>query len=297
MYEKIRVIVNPAAGLGRPILSTLNDAFQQTDIDWDIQITTKSGHAKRLCADALDNNVDAIAVYGGDGTVAEVASCLNNSGVPLAILPGGTGNLLSHELGIPIRLSRAIRLLTEGPHRLRTIDMGMTDDFAFLVGIATGFVADVMRQTDREMKTRWGFLSYYVSSLRVLAELRVSHFSLVLDGKPVETDGISCLIANVVNLGRLGISLTPAVAVDDGLFDVLIIRRADVPNIRAIAEGVISPADGLPEPIQHWRAKEVSLTASPSQPLTYDGEYLEPQSVKAWMQPSALQVIVPDITP
>ena len=105
IYKHIHIIINPAAGKDKPILNTLNAAFSGSDIDWNIKITHKFGDAARLAKEAAADGVDLVAGYGGDGTQLEVANGLFRTGVPMAILPGGTGNAMAFELNIPRELT------------------------------------------------------------------------------------------------------------------------------------------------------------------------------------------------
>jgi diacylglycerol kinase family enzyme len=72
-FKRVHVIVNPASGKDQPILKTLNNVFHSAGIDWDIYVTKKGGDARRLAAEAAQAGADAVAVYGGDGTVAKAA--------------------------------------------------------------------------------------------------------------------------------------------------------------------------------------------------------------------------------
>ncbi len=111
-FKRVHVIVNPASGKDQPILHTLNSVFHAAGIDWDIYVTKAGGDAQRLAAEAVHAGADAVAVYGGDGTVAEVAAGLFHSEMPLVVLPGGTTNATGHSLGIPVDLAEAAALLS-----------------------------------------------------------------------------------------------------------------------------------------------------------------------------------------
>ena len=89
-YKKVHVIINPAAGHDEPILNVLNHVFHPAGVEWDNSLTHQSGDATRLAAEAAASGVDLVAAYGGDGTQMEVANGLMGTGVPQAILPGGT---------------------------------------------------------------------------------------------------------------------------------------------------------------------------------------------------------------
>jgi diacylglycerol kinase family enzyme len=100
-YKRVQIIINPAAGKDNTILNTINAVFSGSDIEWDARITHKFGDATRLTKEAVANGADLVAGYGGDGTQLEVANGLVGSAVPMAILPGGTGNAMAFELNVP----------------------------------------------------------------------------------------------------------------------------------------------------------------------------------------------------
>src|SRR5436853_1739431 len=118
MIKRIHVVINPVSGQERPILGTMNKAFHQADIDWEVKVTKKAGDAQRYAQEAVKAGVDAVAVYGGDGTVMEVASGLVGTDMPLAIFPGGTANVMSIELGIPSDLAQACALICSDAREL-----------------------------------------------------------------------------------------------------------------------------------------------------------------------------------
>ena len=65
-FRKLQVIINPAPGVGRPILQALNSGLKNTGIDWDVSITHKPGHAERLAKQAIEDGADIVGVHGGD---------------------------------------------------------------------------------------------------------------------------------------------------------------------------------------------------------------------------------------
>src|SRR5215207_1228913 len=126
--QNIYVIINPAAGQDRPVLGALNRVFNANGVNWEVGITKRTGDATRMAYEAVLAGADVVAVNGGDGTVMEAASGLSGSSVPLAILPGGSANVMSVELGIPNDTEQAISLICDPNHQIRTIDMGRVRD-------------------------------------------------------------------------------------------------------------------------------------------------------------------------
>src|SRR4051812_36561871 len=125
--KNVHVIINPASGIAEPVLTDLNWAFKDAGVKWEALVTKDAGDATRYAKEALKQKVSAVAVYGGDGTVMEVAEVMKGQETPMAILPGGTANVMSKELGIPVDLPRAIALLLDKNHDTRLVDLGETD--------------------------------------------------------------------------------------------------------------------------------------------------------------------------
>jgi YegS/Rv2252/BmrU family lipid kinase len=290
--KTIEVIINPAAGLEEPILKTLNSVFQKHDLDWNVSITKRHGDGRRLAKAALEKGVDLVAAYGGDGTVMEVASGMVGSDVPMAILPGGTGNVMSVELEIPRELGKAAELIVSPNSRIRPVDMGQIDDHYFMLRASVGFEAAVVRKSSRDMKDRFGLLAYGFAVLEALSQPLHAHYKLILDGNEMETDGFSLLIANAGSLGRLNLVLNSAIKPDDGLLDVMMLNTKPE-SIVSIAASVIQ-LDDFAASLQHWQAREVQIVSTPQQQVQGDGELFGDTPATVSVVPGAVKVVVPD---
>ena len=286
--KRIWVVVNPAAGQDRPFLQTMNTAFQNAGIDWDLRITKKAGDGIRLAQEGVKNGADVVAAYGGDGTVGEVAAGLQGTNVPLAIFPAGTANVMSSELSIPNELEAAVALVT-GDGVLRSLDMGKVDDRLFLLRATIGVSADATDMTEQEDKNRLGRLAYFLSGLKLLPEARSVPYKLVLDGEKVDVSGTICIVANSGNLGIPGLNLNAKISVSDGLLDVILIEGERLVAFLSLAAN----AAGISEPLNHWQVREVTVIADPPQTIEIDGEVIHPTPLTVTVVPQAVQVIVP----
>ncbi len=314
--HRVHVIVNPAAGRHRAILGTLNRAFLAANVDWDVSVTRPRIAVRDLVGTVLDEGIDALAVYGGDGTIVEAAGVLAGRDVPLAILPGGTSNALAVSLNIPLGLREAVALLTGSEAaRTRTIDLGQVNGRNFLVAVGVGIPGAWAASTEREQKEHYGTLAYLANSLQALGQAQVSRYRLMLDGAEVVSSGVTCIIANSESFGLRGINLAPTIHIDDGLLDVIVIGDTDIASIASLTASVLQreessraplrPTAGFvadtgpsrrvasASPLQYWQAREVYLTAEPPQAAQADGEVLEPGPIVAKVLHRALRVIVP----
>lgn len=291
--RRVHVIANPAAGKPVPLLAILNAIFKEQEVDWDLFITKDAGDARRFSEESAQAGVDIVAACGGDGTVMEVAQGLIGTQVPMAILPAGTANVMALELGIPTDLELATALLAQGKHVIRAVDMGVVNQGHFLLRVGIGAEAEIAINTEREAKNRLGNLAYVLSTVSALTNPQVAVFRMELDGLHVEVEGISCMIANSGNVGVQGLKILPGIDVNDGLLDVVLIRRGDLPALLSVATAAVLESEREPEPILHWQVRQAVIETDPPMPAIADGESLEPGAVKARVEPSAVRIVCP----
>jgi diacylglycerol kinase (ATP) len=292
--KSLHIIINPAAGKNLPILAVLNTAFKEADLEWEIFITKKAGDAIDFAKKAVEEKIDAVAVFGGDGTLMEVMTGLLGSDVPLFILPGGSANVMATELGVPKDLELACQLITEGHGEIRTIDVGQFNKRKFIVGVSMGFEAEVIKDTGREAKNRLGIIAYILTGMAALKKLKEVTYHLKIDGKDYKVKGINCIVSNAGNFGFTDISLDRHIDVSDGMLDVLVLRKANFNLLKHVLITFFKhePPDNR-ELVQHWQGKDVSVTSHPQQRVQCDGEPLEKIPVHVKVVPAAIQVFVP----
>ena len=305
MRRRVYVVANPAAGQGNFDIRDLNARFSAADIEWEIFFTKKWGDAATLAKRALDEGADVVAAYGGDGTVAEVGGVLAGSGVPLAILPGGTANVMSVELGIPSPFGDAINVICYEELTLRPVDVGLVDDRHFMLRLSMGLEARMVEGADRTLKDRLGTLAYALSAMKAISAPELIKYDFELDGQSLSEEGIACVIANSANLGRAGWQLAPDVSVSDGMLDVFVLNNTSLPTVMSLISGILGQETKPVEaeevgsepsqarPVRHWRAKEVVVRSTPTSSVQCDGEMIgdTPRSIR--ILPAAVQVVVP----
>ena len=296
MFKKLQVIINPAAGVGRPILQALNSQLKDSGIEWDVSLTHKAGDAERLAKKAVEDGADVVGVHGGDGSVMEVASALRGTSTPMAIFPGGTANVMSVELGIPNNdIEAAIDFIAKGSYTTRLIDMGKVNDRLFLLRIGIGLEADMMKSADQEAKNRFGMLAYAFSALNEMRNLMPTHYRVQVDGELHEMEGVSCMIANSGNVAIGGFTLSKKIDISDGLLDVVIFRSADLAAMITVSAAVMSPnAEATDSPqLEHYQGREIVVESNPPQTISIDGEVIEPTTLTASILPGVVNVVVP----
>jgi YegS/Rv2252/BmrU family lipid kinase len=291
-YKKVHVVINPAAGQDEPILNVLNDVFHPAGVTWDISLTHKSGDATRLAAEAAASGADLVAAYGGDGTQMEVANGLLGTGVHQAILPGGTGNAMAHELGVSINLAEATKLIVTSPKR-RAVDLAKIGDQIFMLRAYTGLSAD--DAASREKKDKYGQLAYVQAALKFIKDVPETHYRATVDGEVIEGEALICFILNAGSIGGvMGLEIPEIgdVDVSDGYLDLYAITKGVKP-LRAIYKYLLHRDYDTNVGVYSWRGKEITIEAASEQDVWIDGEVGGKTPFSVTVIPQALEIVVP----
>jgi undecaprenyl-diphosphatase len=263
----------------------------------DVATTGGPGDARRLAAEGVAAGVEAVVVFGGDGTTMQAAAALVGTEVKLGLIPGGTGNLLAGNLRIPSSPVRAVAALLKA--RERRIDLGRIerDDgmHYFAVACGSGYDARVMAATPSLQKRRWGMGAYVATTFRLVGELRSVDYVITVDGQEYQAQAAMVLVANCGEVIPPYVRLGPGILPDDGLLDVVVMRANGLgQGMRAIWELYRTHHPiGSASMVGFARGREVRVVASPAQPAQLDGEPGGMTPFTATIVPGAINVLAP----
>ncbi len=285
---------------GRPIEESVADIARQLRFGgWTVQheVVERKKELRRRTAKAVKDAVDVVVVVGGDGAVAQVATKLVGTGIPLGVIPSGTGNLFAGNYGIPTDAKEALAVIEAGHQR--PIDVGLADvggkRRAFAIACGIGFDAHVMDATSRAEKVRFGKLAYVVHALAQTAQLKNVRHTVTLDGIETTVDAAQVFIANAGRMLPL-LEPKPPVIPDDGLLDVIVVT-AGGPVQALAAAWEATRQDGLGETdsgrVFRARAKSIEIKASKDRPVELDGSVVGTTPVSAEVVAGGLCVLVP----
>ncbi len=291
-FKNIHVIVNPVAGSHESILAELNTAFTAHQIEWQISVTTNNRSAFDIAREWV-NRCDLIVAYGGDGCVCEVARAMFKSKTPLAILPGGTANVMAKELGIPQDVRAAIDLLVSGNSKTISVDMGLANDWPFLIRVNFGIMADMILHTDQEMKEKLGQLAYGISTIQTIVNAEPTTYQLKIDGKELTEQSVALTITNAGGIGISDFSLLPGILITDGYFDIIILHDINLLSLLKIAGTTLFQTDS--NVLKHFRCKKISI--STTEPVEYlcDDEKKTGRTLDIKVIPKALKIVIPHL--
>jgi len=224
--ETVAVIINPISGAGRrPDVARqraeVATAFlHRRGVDGEVFVTERGGHARELALAALGRGASLCIAWGGDGTINETASALAFSGASLGIIPSGSGNGFSRELGIPFDSLAAFEIALGGQERV--IDAGEIEGRLFFNLAGVGLDARIAHQFAATGLVRRGFRRYLeIASNEIFRRAR-HEYAITVDGKLRRSHVLLVAIANGRQYGN-GALIAPAARVDDGKLDVVIV--------------------------------------------------------------------------
>jgi diacylglycerol kinase (ATP) len=287
-FKRVFVVINPASGKNEPILNVINSVFGKHGIEWEVGVTKKFGDAKVMARKAIKQDFDLIAGYGGDGTQHEIVNSVVGTKMPIAILPGGTGNGFAAGLGLPDTLKEALEVICTS-NSIAKVDLVKAGNKYFVSRMYTGIEPD--EQTDREMKDKYGVVAYGISGLkRSKKKTRPVKYHLTIDGKRIEEEGIKLY---VVNSGSTGMHVSIGdFNPTDGVLDIFIIGHELKSKIAATERFL--KFNSKTAGFKYWKGKKIKILTSPDQPVWADGEYIGRTPKDINILPKALTVVVLD---
>ena len=285
-------IVNPVAGGGkaRGRFSEIQARLEGMSLSYTALYSEKSGHTSQLAREALSNGAGIVIAAGGDGTVREIGQELLNTGVPLGILPLGTGNDLIKTLGISQDYQSAFGQLLSC--RAIPMDAATANGKLFLNVSGFGFDVDVLMKTEHYKKSLGGSMAYVAGVVHALAKLRPYRIQADTPLGAIDMDVILLAAGNGCYFGG-GMKVAPLADPADGLLDFCIAeeipRRKVLPLLTRFIKGQHLQLDF----VKYIKAKEMTLTCSPGAKVQLDGEIIEYTPVTFKVLPGALSVVRP----
>ena len=299
-----------AASTGTVAVGWSNPLWLETTVDDAGQGPTRH---------ALDVGVDLVIAAGGDGTVRAVAAGLRGSGVPLGIVPQGTGNLLARNLGVPLTDLRAsVRVALTGGDK--PIDVGIAEltraggaasAHTFLVMAGIGIDAAMIANTNPQLKKRVGWLAYIDGGLRSLNSRKFQiHYRM--QGHQRHSAHVNSILAGNCGVLPGNMELMPDASLDDGELDIALLqprtlfgwlwiwRKVTWENrvLRRTAFGrriIRFTTSDKAKTLSYLRGASVTVeVANESEPVELDGDsFGDVTAAQFWADPRALVVRVP----
>jgi diacylglycerol kinase (ATP) len=224
--RRAAILYNPVArGLSKRqhLLQRTIGVLREQGIDARLVPTRAPGVAGVQARDLIEGGCDLILAAGGDGTINEVANGMLRTGVPLAILPGGTANVLARELGLPLQIDKAASQVTRLVSQnvtVGSVQVGSGAPRCFVCMAGVGLDAEIISRLNLDFKAFAGKAAYYVTGFSQIFRT-LEEFDVIVDGMAHKAS--FALVSRVRNYGGdLEIARRASILRDD--FEVVLFR-------------------------------------------------------------------------
>ncbi|MDP2497089.1 MAG: diacylglycerol kinase family lipid kinase [Candidatus Palauibacterales bacterium] len=300
--DRTLVLLNPRARGGGESSSLRREvaaAFADRRVPFDLVEPESGPESMRVAREAAREGFRCVAAAGGDGTVAAALRGTAGTGVPVAILPFGTGNQLAGNFGVPLDLEEAVDVAVEGEEE--PLDLGRIDGEYFALVAGAGLDAEVMAEATDDLKRRFGGAAYLMAGLRAglknLMTPKAADFRIVADGEEIEITATMVLLANVGHIAArpfsMDIQVGPEVSYQDGLLDVAVFAPRNAPEIAEIILKLARRDYDGDDRTLYLQAREVTVEADPPMKTQIDGEPAGETPLEATAESLAGRIMVP----
>lgn len=293
---KIEVIINAGSGsvLGDETASSIvADSFRELGVEVNIRVAEKGDDIERLLLKAVESDAEIIVAGGGDGTISGVAVEVHKAGKTLGVLPLGTLNNFSKDIGIPQEIAEAVRVIAEG--HTRTIDLAEVNGRIFINNSSIGLYPRMVRKREKQQRlgsgkwtaALWASLRMFKLSPFLKVSIKIDDLQF-LRKTPFVFVGNNEYDMDVYNIGRRN-------ALDKAKLGVYFLHRGGRWGVMMM---VVRTVFGR---LKQWRDFEIVTTEEISirtrrrrVHVAFDGEVDIMQSPLTYKSiPAALRVIVP----
>ncbi len=239
----------------------------------------------RHCEDA-----DLVLLAGGDGTLSCAAESLVAAGLPLGILPMGTANDLARTLQIPLDPVAAAKVVING--KTSSIDLGSVNGILFFNAASIGLGTKVTRHLSKDMKGRWGMLSYVRSVYNVFKSNRSFRAKIYCDGEMINIRSIQIAVGNGRFYGG-GMAIKDDAAINDQRLDLYSIKPQKFWKLLSLAPALRTGQFDSEPYVDVISGHEIEVYTRRKKSVSADGELSTQTPAKFHVLPKALQVFVP----
>jgi len=287
---RVGLLYNPAAGRGRA-RRHIDEAERHLRERGAEVVHLESRDPDDLVAlgrRASRDSFDRVIACGGDGTVHLAVRDLD-LGMPLAVLPLGSGDDFAKTLGIPSNLEEACRVALEG--RVTEIDVASANGIRYVGVAGVGFDSIVAAEANRVKRLR-GSLVYLWSIFRVLPSFEPIRMKITIDDEVIDDEVMFAVVGNTHRYGG-GIRIAPAAVVDDGILDLYIVTKCSKWDlIRTLPKGYTGAHVSSPF-VRHARGREIRIETDAPFALNADGETVTATTAEIRLAAGKLKVVVP----
>ncbi|WP_217587933.1 diacylglycerol kinase [Lentibacillus saliphilus] len=272
--KRARVIYNPTSGreLLKKELPAILEQLEKVGYEASAHATTGESDAIYAARTAVERKFDLVIAAGGDGTINEVINGISEQPYrpKVGVIPGGTTNDFARALQIPRDVKKAVEVIVAG--ETMPLDVGRVNDQYFINIAGGGKLTELTYDVPIKLKTMLGQLAYYMKGIEMLPSLKPIRARIEYDGTVVDEKIMMFLVSNTNSVGGFE-KLAPTAKLDDGYFDILILREANLAEFIRVATLALRGAHLDDKHVIYAQAKHIKVDTDEKMQLNIDGEY------------------------
>ncbi|WP_078550219.1 diacylglycerol kinase [Litchfieldia alkalitelluris] len=273
--KRARIIYNPTSGreVFKKHLPEVLDRLERAGYETSCHATTGAGDATTAAKIAVERQYDLVVAAGGDGTINEVVNGLAEQPYrpKLGIIPVGTTNDFARAIGVPrSTIEAACDVIVDGISM--PIDVGRVNDRYFINIAGGGRLTELTYEVPSKMKTMIGQLAYYLKGIEMLPSIKPTEVEIEYDGKLFDGEIMLFLVSLTNSVGGFE-KLAPDSSLNDGLFDLIILKKANLADFIKIASLAVRGEHVHDPHIIYTKANRIKVKATDKMQLNLDGEY------------------------
>jgi YegS/Rv2252/BmrU family lipid kinase len=287
--RRVLLLVNPRSRRGDSPLNGVIDVLQQAGMAvLRESVETPEEVSPDIIRRAYE--VDCVVVCGGDGSVNAAARGILATGLPLGIIPLGTGNDLARTLGLPLDPVAAAAIVAAGATRL--VDVGEVNGHPFFNVASLGISTALAEELTREVKRRWGRLGYALAAVSVLLKARPFTARIVSTSDSVTVHTMQVAVGNGRHYGG-GMTVSEDAAIDDGELDLYSLEFPSVWSMVLMLPAFVSGAQGRWREVRTVRCASFEIRTRRPRKVSADGEVVTQTPARFRVLPAAVHIFVP----
>jgi diacylglycerol kinase (ATP) len=273
--KRARVIYNPTSGREafRKHLPEVLVRLERAGYETSCHATTCHGDATVAAKLAVERRYDLVVAAGGDGTINEVVNGLAEQDYrpKLGVIPVGTTNDFARALDLPRDdILGCVDVIATGVPM--PVDIGKANDQYFMNIAGGGKMTELSYEVPSKLKTVIGQLAYYLKGMEMLPSIRPTNVQIEYDGKMFEGEIMLFLVSLSNSVGGFE-KLAPDSCMNDGMFDMIILKKANIADFIRIATMALR-GDHVKDPLViYTKANRVKVNTDEKMQLNLDGEY------------------------
>lgn len=272
--KRARIIYNPTSGREAfkkhlpDVLKRLEEAGYETSC----HATTGPEDATYAARVAVERKFDLVIAAGGDGTINEVVNGMAEQEYrpKLGVIPVGTTNDFARAVHIPRDIMAAVEIIAKG--ETIPIDIGRMNDKYFINISGGGHMTEISYEVPSKLKTMLGQLAYYLKGIEMLPFLKATHVKIEYDGKLFEGEAMLFLVGLTNSVGGFE-KLAPGASINDGLFSLLILKKANLADFIRIASLALRGEHINDPSVIYTNANHIKVMSDDKVQLNLDGEF------------------------